>query len=336
MQFRILLPLLILIAMSSVLQPQSDATQHALLLVANKGEHTLGLIDPTAGRQIATVDVGGVTGHEVIASPDGRIAYVPIYGNSGVGLPGTDGSTLAVIDIASRKIVGSVDFGHGVRPHCPLINPKDKYLYVTTEIDQTVSVIDPTTLKVVGKIPTGAPESHMLAIARDGRRGFTANVGPGSISVLDLENRKTITTIPVAPKIQRIALSIDDKLVFTADQTKPQLAVIDTASNKLKTWIPLPAQGYGAAPTPDGRWLVVALPSGKQVAVVDLGTMKVAHTIGVPAAPQEVLISADGDTAYVSCDASQKVAVIRTSDWTVEKLIDAGRGVDGLAWAVAH
>jgi DNA-binding beta-propeller fold protein YncE len=134
----------------------------------------------------------------------------------------------------------------------------------------------------------------------------------------------------VAPKVQRIALSVDDKLVFTADQTKPQLAVIDTATNKLKTWIPLPAQGYGAAPTPDGRWLVVALPSGKQVAVVDLSTMKVAHTIDVPPAPQEVLISPDGHTAYVSCDASQKVAAIRTSDWTVEKLINAGRGVDGL------
>jgi YVTN family beta-propeller protein len=337
MRFCILLPLVMVVAMASVLQPQSDsATQRPLLLAANKGEHTLGLIDPTAGRQIATADVGGVTGHEVIASPDGRLAYVPIYGNSGVGLPGTDGSTLAVIDTASRKIVGNVDFGHGVRPHCPLINPKDKLLYVTTEIDQAVSVIDPATLKVVAKIPTGAPESHMLAISRDGRRGYTANVGPGSVSVLDLENRKTITVVPVAPKVQRIALSVDDKLVFTADQTKPQLAVIDTATNKLKTWIPLPAQGYGAAPTPDGRWLVVALPSGKQVAVVDLSTMKVAHTIDVPPAPQEVLISPDGHTAYVSCDASQKVAAIRTSDWTVEKLINAGRGVDGLAWAAPH
>jgi YVTN family beta-propeller protein len=337
MQFRFLLPLGMVVAMSVLLQPQSESdAKHGLLLVANKGEHTLGLIDPAAGRQIATVDVGGVTGHEVIASPDGRLAYVPIYGNSGVGLPGTDGSTIAVIDIASRKIVGSVDFGHGVRPHCPLINPKDRLLYVTTEIDHAISVIDSTTLKVIGKVPTGAPESHMLAITRDGRRGYTANVGPGSVSVLDLENRKTITTIPVAPKIQRIALSVDDKLVFTADQTKPQLAVIDTATNKLKTWIPLPAQGYGAASTPDGRSLVIALPSGKQVAVVDLSTMKVAHTIDVPAAPQEVLISPDGRSAYVSCDASQKVAAIRTSDWTVEKLIDAGRGVDGLAWAVAH
>jgi DNA-binding beta-propeller fold protein YncE len=337
MQFRILLPLVIVAAMSSTLQPQSEsATQPPLLLVANKGDHTLGLIDPSAGRQIATVDVGGVTGHEVIASPDGRRAYVPIYGNSGVGSPGTDGSTLAVIDIVSRRVVGTLDFGHGVRPHCPLINPKDKLLYVTTELDHAIAVVDPTALKIVGKVPTGAPESHMLAISSDGRRGYTANVGPGSVSVLDLEARKTITTIPIASKIQRIGISVDDRLVFTADQTKPQMAVIDTATNQLKTWIPLPAVGYGATPTPDGQWLVVPLRDGKQVAVVDLSAMKVVHTIDVPAAPQEVLISPDGRTAYVSCDASKKVAMIRTHDWTVEKLIDAGPGVDGLAWAVGH
>src|SRR5215468_4588601 len=327
----ILLPLILIFAMPHATQPR-PASGKEWLLVANKAEHTLGLIDPAAGKQVATVDVGGVTGHEVIASPDGRLAYVPIYGNSGVGLPGTDGSTLAVIDIASRKVVGNVGFGHGVRPHCPLINPKDKKLYVTTEIDQAVTIIDPTTLKVVAKIPTGTPESHMLAITRDGRRGYTANVGPGSVSVLDLEGRKTIATIPVAGKVQRIALSVDDKLVFTADQTKPQLAVIDTATNKVKTWVPLPDQGYGAAPTPDGRWLVVALRTGNHVAVVDLKAMKVAHTIDVPAVPQEVLISPDGKIAYVSCDASHKVAAIRTSDWKVDKLIDAGPSADGLAW----
>jgi hypothetical protein len=61
--------------------------------------------------------------------------------------------------------------------------------------------------------------------------------------------------------------------------------------------------------------------------------MKVAHTIDVPAVPQEVIISPDGRMAYVSCDASQKIVVIRVRDWTVEKLIEAGAGTDGLSWA---
>jgi YVTN family beta-propeller protein len=305
-----------------------------MLLIANKGEQTLGIVDPLAGRQVATVAEGGITGHEVIASPDGRLAYVPIYGNSGVGKPGTDGQIIDVIDIASRKVIGTVDFGHGVRPHCPQFGPKDGMLYVSTELDSSISVIDPHTLKIVGSVPTGQKESHMFAITPDGKRAYTANVGPGTVSVLDMENRKTITVIPVAGQVQRISLSVDGAMAFTSDVTKPQLAVIDTGTDKIKTWIPLPGLGYGTAPTPDGKWLVVAVPSANKVAVVDLKTLKVAKVLDVPAIPQESLVRPDGKIAYVSCDASRKIAVIRTSDWTVEKLIDAGAGADGLAWAV--
>ena len=322
------------ILLAGVIMPTFSADPAGgLLLVANKGDHALGIIDPATGKQVANVAENGVTGHEVIASLDGKNAYVPIYGDSGVGQPGTDGRNMVVIDIANRRVVGNVDFGRGVRPHCPMFGPRDGMLYVTTELDKSVSVIDPRTLQIVGSVPTGQPESHMLAISSDGRRGYTANVGPGTVSVLDLEGRKTIAVIPISAHTQRISISVDDKMVFTADQTKPQLAVIDTATNKVKTWVPLPAAGYGTAATPDGKWLVVAVPSANKVAVVDLAEMKVAHTIDVPAAPQEVLIEPNGAVAYVSCDKSAKVAAISTADWKVTKLIDAGKGADGLAWA---
>jgi len=333
---RLALLLLCSMALMAVATRAHDGAPDAesgLLLVANKGDHALGLIDPAAARQVAAVDERGVTGHEVIASPDGRTAYVPIYGNSGVGKPGTDGQTLVAVDLATRAIVGTLDFGHGVRPHCPMFGPKDGLLYVTTELDQSVTVVDPKTLKIVGAVPTGQPESHMLAISKDGRRGYTANVGPGTVSVLDLEARKTLAVIPISPSTQRIALSVDDQYAFTADQTRPQLAVIATATNTIAHWVPLPGLGYGTAPTPDGRWLVVAVPPAHKVAVVDLKTFTVAKTIDVPAAPQEVLVRPDGAVAYVSCDAAGKVAAIRTSDWSVAALIDAGRTADGLAWA---
>ncbi|MEO6830427.1 MAG: hypothetical protein ABI164_11515, partial [Acidobacteriaceae bacterium] len=179
----------------------------AVLLVANQGDRNVSIIDVVEQRQIAVAPEGGVTGHEVAALPDGRTAFVPIYGNSGVGKPGTDGRYLDVIDIAARKVTGKVDFGHGVRPHCVVYDPASRLLYVTTELDHSVAIVNPRTLKIVGSIPTGQPESHMLAISHDGRRGYTANVGPGTVSVLDLRGRKTIAVIPVSAKVQRISIS---------------------------------------------------------------------------------------------------------------------------------
>jgi DNA-binding beta-propeller fold protein YncE len=295
----------------------------------------MSIVDPGSTRQVAVIAEGTPTmhGHEVAASPDGRTAYVPIYGNVGVGKPGLDGHEMLIIDLPSRKIVGRIDFGHGVRPHEPVYDPARNLLYVTTELDHAVAVIDPKTLKIVGSVPTGQPESHMLILSHDGRRGYTANVGLGTVSVLDLVGKKTVAVIPISKETQRIAISNDDRWVFTSDQTKPRLAVIDTATNKVKSWVPLPGTGYGAAPTPDGRFLLVAVPPTNQVAVVDLASMQVVRNIDVPASPQEVLVRPDGKVAYVSCNTSGKVAAIDLTQWKVQNLIIAGKFADGLAWA---
>jgi len=305
------------------------------LLVVNQGDSDVSIVDAAIGRQVATIaeNTPGVHGHEVAVSGDGHTAFVPIYGSSGVGKPGIDGHEMLVIDVPSRTVIGDIDFGHGVRPHFPVFDPVSGMLYVTTELDKTVTIVDPKTRKIVGTIPTGQEESHMLAVSHDGKRGYTANVGPGTVSVLDMLDRKTIAVIPVAGHVQRIAVSADDKLVFTADQTKPQLAVIDTASNKVKTWVALPGLGYGTAATPNGKWLLVAVPSTNQVAVVDLGKMEVARKIDVEALPQEIVIPPPGKVAYVSCATAGKIAVIDLDKWNVDKTIAAGKFADGLAWA---
>src|SRR5208283_847943 len=111
--------------------------------------------------------------------------------------------------------------------------------------DHSVTVIDPKTLMIVGAIPTGQAESHMLAFSHDGRRGYTANVGPGTVPVLDIPARKTLSVIPVSGNTQRIAISNDDRWVFTADQTRPRMAVIDTANNSVAKWVKLDGLGYG-------------------------------------------------------------------------------------------
>jgi YVTN family beta-propeller protein len=188
----------------------SDAA-NGVLLVANQGDADLGIVDPHSAQQVARIVEGDTTGHEVAVSLDGKTAYVPIYGDSSVGEAGTDGRDMVVIDIASRKVVGHLDFGHGVRPHCAVMNPNDGMLYVTTELDQTVTIIDPKTLQVVGAIPTGQEQSHMLVISHDGRFGYTANVVPGTVSVLDIQARKLVSIIPVSTKVQRISISADDR-----------------------------------------------------------------------------------------------------------------------------
>jgi YVTN family beta-propeller protein len=305
------------------------------VLVVNQGTQTISVVDAkslSVAGQVEQSQSGTNRAHEAAVSPDGKTAYVPVYGDSGVGAPGSDGREMLFVDVASRKVTGKVDFGHGVRPHLPIVDPRTGLVYVTTELDKSITIVNPKTRSIVGTIPTGAEQSHMLVLSHDSRLGYTANVSPGSVSVLDIRARKTLAVIPVAETVQRIAISADDRRVFTSDIKHSRLAVIDTATRQIVDWIALPGVGFGAAATKDGHWLLIALPGLGQLAVIDLKTNKVAQTIAVGKGPQEVLIRPDQKYAYVSCSADGGIAVIDLASWKVVKKIETGKGADGLAW----
>ena len=303
---------------------------HGLLVVANQKEHTTLLIDPETRSELAKITVG-VNGHEVTVSPDARLAYVPIYGNSGVGRPGTDGTTIDIIDLSERKLVSTIELGKPLRPHAAAFGP-DGMLYVTAELAQALDVIDPVTRKVVAEIPTGAPESHMFVISPDGNRAYTANVGAGSVSVLDLRKRSLVTVIPVAKVVQRISIWPDGKRVFTHDQNSPRIAAIDTATNKVAGWIDVPATVYSSKVTLDGRKLLADSPSGK-IFVIDLASSKLEESFDIPKAVGELLLTPDGRFAYVSCPQAGTIEVLDVAARKLLEPIRLRQGVDGLAWA---
>jgi YVTN family beta-propeller protein len=311
--------------------PAMKASSQGSLLVVSQGNDSVTRVDPASGSKLLSLTTKEVRAHEVAVSPDGRLAYLPIYGDAGVGQPGTSGRTIEILDLEKGSLTGSIDLGRPVRPHCAKFGP-DGLLYVSAELDNAIDVIDPKQAKLVGSIDTERPESHMLVITKDGKHGYTANVGSGTVSVLDMVARKPLAVIPVAESVQRISLSTDDRWVFTSDQKQPRLAVIDTSSNKVVNWVALPSTGYGTAPTPDGKWLLVSMPSANQVAVVDLSTKKVDRTISVGAHPVQILVRSDQPIAYVSSMGDGKVAVLDLKEWKVSKMLDIFPGADGLGW----
>jgi hypothetical protein len=77
----------------------------AVLLVLEKGDHTLAIIDPATLKIIARFPAGKDP-HEVAASSDGKLAYISNYG----GLD-SDLHTISVVDLAERKPLPAIDLG---------------------------------------------------------------------------------------------------------------------------------------------------------------------------------------------------------------------------------
>ena len=329
----ILAAMVVLVSLGIFWAAKAGPAGSGLLVIANQKEHTVLVVDPDERKELARVIVG-INGHEVMVSHDGRYAYVPIYGNSGVGRPGTDGSTIDVVDLQERKLATTIDLGKPLRPHRAEWGP-DGLLYVTAELGNAVDVLDPSTRKIVAEIPTGQKESHMLVISPDGRRAYTANVGAGSVSVLDLTKRSLITTIPVAKMVQRISISPDGRHVYTHDQHAGRIAVIDTSTNKIANWIEVPTPVYASEPTPDGRWLVTLNRNGNAYAI-DLRSTRVAHSLKISDGASEILIRPGGEVAYLSGTGSGKIDVLDLHTWELHKPIELTPGVDGMSWLPAE
>lgn len=314
----------------------TNALPPGYLVIANQRDHTLLLVDLATHQQVAAVEVG-VNGHEVAVSPDKKFAYVPIYGNSGVGKPGTDGQMIDIVDLRTHSIAGHIDLGKPVRPHCAKFGP-DGLLYVSAELSDAIFVVDPVTRKVVGEIPTGAEQSHMFVISPDGAKAYTANVSTGSVSVLDLKKRALITVIPVAKTVQRISISPDGRYVFTHDQDQPRIAMIDASTNKVMSWLDVPNTVYTSAVTPDNKWLIAGSPAGK-IFILDLWPTRLSSStlvrasVDVPAATGEILLSPDGARAFLSCPQGGSIQILDLASAELQPPIVLTPGVDGLDWA---
>jgi DNA-binding beta-propeller fold protein YncE len=171
----------------------------------------------------------------------------------------------------------------------------------------------------------------MFVISKDGSRAYTANVGPGTVSVVDLKEKRTIEVITVSKHVQRISMSIDGRWVFTQDQTAPRIAVIDTATNKIANWITLPQVVYASTPTPDGKHLLAVSPTGKLFSI-DVAAMKLDNSFDIPDGGNVVMITPDNKTAYISCRTSGKIAVLDLATWKMKETMTLTPGVDGMAW----
>jgi DNA-binding beta-propeller fold protein YncE len=322
---------------SFLLIPSALVAQSGTLVVVNQKQHAVDLVDPATKKVLAAVSVG-VNGHEIALGKGDRLAYVPIYSNTGVGKPGTNGQMIDVIDLAQAKVVKVIDLGHPVRPHKPVFGP-DGLLYVTAELDQAIDVVDVDKGVVVEQIPTGQPQSHILGLSRDGLRGYTANVGAGSVSVLDMKEHKLIKVIPLTKRVQRIAISNDGQWVFTSDSDQPRVAAISTRTNALGQWIAVEGIPYVTQPAPDGRYLLVAAAKDEKgvLNVVDLRTMKVVRTIATAAPVVSFLVH--DRRVYMSCGINGAVEVldVRAAEpvkWALETPLQLAPGVDAMAWTM--
>lgn len=318
---RAILAALILMFPAAVLHAQSPA-----LLVLNKGEATLAIIDPAAAKVVATIPTGEGP-HEVEVSSDGRLAFVSNYGAR------DPGNTLSVIDLAARKELRRVELGELRRPHGLAVSTG--HVYFTSEASKLIGRYDPAANRVDWQFETGQQGTHMVTASRDGAKLFTSNMGSNNISIIERGADKawSQTLVNVGAGPEGLDVSPDGRELWTAHSRDGSVSIIDVASKKVTQTLDAGTKRSNRLKfTPDGRLVLISDLGSGELVIFDARTRAQRARLPLGRAPVGILIVPDGSRAYVAVAGDNKLAVIDLKTLTVSATIATGKEPDGMAW----
>jgi YVTN family beta-propeller protein len=217
------------------------------LLVANKSDHTVDLIDLDTGSSRATLPTGQAP-HEIAVSPDGRTAVVANYGDRA-----QPGSTLTVLDVGEARVLRTIDLGRHTRPH-GVIWISDESLAVTTEGSAHLLVVDPHEGVILTETPTEQEISHMVTSVPRASRAFVANIRSGTVTAVDLGTGKKLADIATGDGAEGIAATPDGSEVWVGNRAADTLSIIDPETLEIEMTVPCPGSALPSPPTADGLW----------------------------------------------------------------------------------
>jgi YVTN family beta-propeller protein len=321
----------------SVSACNAQTTPHKSLLALSKTDHTLAIVDPSSFDVIARIPVGSDP-HEVIASSDGKTAYVSIYGGGNL-------HELNIIDLVGQKPLTNIDTRPLWGPHgLTFVNGK---AWFTAEGSKAIGSYDPATAKLDWSMGTGQDRTHMIYVTADAKKIYTSNISSGTVSILSdtlvtppFPNAKSReewvqTIVPTAKGSEGFDVSPDGNELWTASSEDGTISIIDLAAKKLSARIDAKVQGANRLKfTPDGKLVFITSLQSGDLTIYDARSHTEVKRLKIGHGAAGILMDPDGSRVFVACTPDNYVAVVDLKTLEVTKHLDVGGGPDGLAWAI--
>jgi DNA-binding beta-propeller fold protein YncE len=346
---------------ASALSATAQPTPSTALLVLSKQDHTLAIVDPASLSVLARIPVGDDP-HEVVASADGRTAYVSNYGFGRF-------HTLTVIDLPGQIQKSVIDLGVLRGPHgLDFVQGK---VWFTAEAAKVIGSYDPSADKIDWVMGTGQNRTHMIYVFPDAKRILTTNVSSATVTILDhtdgpagmppvpppgmpppgTSGRPGVPppgpppaspggdwneiVIPVGRGSEGFDVTPDHSQAWVANAWDGTISVIDIDARKVTATLAAHARGANRLKfTPDGKLALIS--AGPELVIFDVPSQKEVKRLTIGHGSGGVLVQPDGQRAFVACSGDAYVAIIDLKSLSIAGHVEAGGNPDGLAWAVQH
>jgi YVTN family beta-propeller protein len=334
----------------------AQSASESSLLILSKRAHTLAIVDPSSLKVLAKVPVGDDP-HEVIASADGRTAYVSDYGGGSL-------HTLSVVDLVTQMAMPAIELEPLHGPHgLTFVGGKT---WFTAEGSKAIGRFDPATQKVDWVLGTGQDRTHMICVSEGEKKIVAANVASGTMSLMELVARQQgpggpppggarhtaaggamgpppgprgpdweETVVKVGNGSEGFDVQGDGETIWVANAQDGTVSIVDFASKKVTVTLALDVKGANRLKfTVDGKMALISNLGGPDLVFVDVATRKIVKRLKIGTGAAGIVMQPDGARAFVACSRDDYVAVIDLKTMDVVGKIDAGGEPDGMAWAV--
>ena len=324
----------------------AESTPAAALLVLSKGDHTLAIVDP-ADRHVIARMPSGPDPHEVVASSDGKLAFISNYGGGAY-------NTITVVDLIAQKTLNAVDLGPLRGPH-GLMFAAGK-VWFTAEAAKVIGSYDPATQKIDWVLGTGQNRTHMIWVAADAKHLVTSNVSSATMTFIDKTARPAgpggpargpgpppggpqsdweETAVAVGRGAEGFDVSPNGAELWAANAQDGTVSVLDVAGRKVVQTLDANVRSANRLKfTPDGKQVLVSTLGGPDLVVIDAATRREVKRVPIGHGAAGIQMHPNGELAYIACTPDSYVVVFDLKKLEVIGHLDAGKQPDGMAWVV--
>jgi len=316
----------------TIIFPSAGFGNGSFYYTANEGG-SISKVDALSNKLIKTIKLEGVV-HNAQISPNGdMLGAVLIPKMASHEMKGEMAGAALFFDTKTDQLIKKVTVGN--HPAHIVYTQNGKYVLVTNNEDNTVSVIDAKTYKMIQTISTGKGP-HGFRISKDSHYAYIANMGEDTVSVINLFDLKEERKIKVGSTPVTTGITSDGKTLVVTLNAENALAIVDLATDKIEKI----QVGYGPAQVfiePDDKFAFAAnqgteaRPSNS-VSKIDLKAKSVVATIVVGKGAHGVVTDNNGKLIYVTNMFDNTVSVIDNSTSKVIVTVPVGQTPNGITY----
>ena len=318
------------------------------LIAVDKVANRIRFYDPLTLQEMKAIDGPEPTVHELAIVPDGRTAFVPLYGDGIYGSNKHPNNKIVVVDLERQAIASIVDLGGFKAPH-GMAAMEDGALWVVCDVSNALLRVDPARGIVEELYDCPGKGAHLLAASPSGSQLYISSK-ESALVTFDIAQRAFTASVPLGnPAVaagdgsgsEGLALTPDGARLVAIDNARTEIRVIDTASDSESDRVALlehpptnAKRSRSAKPlfSPDGRRLVVTSYATGLAWVIDAGDLRRQSVVPVAKGPMGIAFMPDHTTVIVSSHDSGLLTRIDLGTCRPVGVSDGGGGIEVLAF----